>query len=108
MQYKKNRQQAYAHIRQYLEKISDITFGMAIVFAVCDFATLTLFTSQYALQSYYLDGGGVGTAAHRQSDSTNPNAECFGAQFCLCSLVLFILYFIGCAASAYSGDKSCV
>ena len=108
MQYKKNRQQAYAHIRQYLEKISDITFGMAIVFAVCDFATLSLFTSQYALQSYHLDGGGIGVAAHCQSDSTNPNAECFGAQFCLCSFVLFILYFIGCAASAYSGDKSCV
>ena len=54
----------YVHIRQCLEKISDITFGMAVVFAVFDFAALTLCTSQHALQSHHLDGGGIGVAAH--------------------------------------------
>lgn len=49
MQYKKNRQQIYVHIRQCLEKVSGLAFGMAVVFAVCDFAALTLFTSQHAL-----------------------------------------------------------
>ena len=41
--------EAYASTTKCMKRFSGITFGMAVVLAICDFAALTFCTSQHAL-----------------------------------------------------------